>query len=75
MYSRSVKRYTEMSQASTSPNGPREVFNAYREGQISEERAKCYFGEDWEEVKQLDRVENILENQPESDVDDSELFR
>lgn len=64
-----------MSQASTFPSDPREVFDAYREGKISEERARCYFGDEWDDVQQLDRVEDILENQPEPDIDDSELFR
>lgn len=64
-----------MPQTSIPSSDPRQVFDAYREGRISEERARRYFGDEWEDVQQLDRVEDILESQPEPEIDNSELFR
>lgn len=52
-----------------------EVYEAYRSGEISVEEAREFFGSDWEDIRQLSRVEDILRSQPEPDVDDEELYR
>lgn len=52
-----------------------EVYEAYRSGEISVEEACEFFGSEWEDVRQLSRVEGILRSQPEPEVGDDELYR
>lgn len=53
-----------------------EAYEAFREGDLSEEEAIAFFGaEEWEEVRQLERVEEILADQPEPDADPDDLYR
>lgn len=52
-----------------------EAYKAYRAGELSEEQASDFFGVKWEDVKQLERIENILSSQPEMDTSAGLLFK
>lgn len=62
-----------MSNASTSSLTKREVYEAYRTGELSEEDVAEFFGDEWENVRQLSRVADVLDDQP--DVGGDELYR
>lgn len=64
-----------MPHSSTHPQTEPEVYEAFQSGELSKEEAKEFFGRDWDEVRQLARVESILASQPDPDVADSHLFR
>jgi hypothetical protein len=51
-----------------------EVYEAYCNGEITESAAKEFFGDEWEDVCQLERVESILSTQPDPDTDSDDLF-
>jgi hypothetical protein len=50
------------------------VYEAYCNGEITESAAKEFFGDEWEDVCQLERVESILSTQPDPDTDSDDLF-
>ncbi|HET7325516.1 MAG TPA: hypothetical protein VFJ06_14405 [Halococcus sp.] len=64
-----------MTQVNKIPATKPDVYEACRAGAISEEEARNFFKSDWEDVCQLYRVENILDSQPDPEVDSSDLFR
>ncbi|MDL0134579.1 hypothetical protein [Halobacterium salinarum] len=64
-----------MHEASQSPSTKPEAYRAYKNGDISEEHAREILGDDWEKSLQLGRVEGILNQQPEPDIQDEDLFR
>lgn len=64
-----------MVRATQTPTTKPEVYEALREGEITKEEAREFFGGEWEDVEQLERVEKILRTQPEPEADDSELYR
>lgn len=51
------------------------VYEAYISGDISDRAARCHFGDGWESIQQLERVEGILGDQPEPDVSEDKLYR
>ena len=63
-----------MTQMSKVRNTKPDVYDAWRNGDISDDKARAFFGLEWNEVRQLSEVENILSSQPEPEVEDSELF-
>lgn len=63
-----------MSRTTTSPTTKSEAYDAYRNGNLTEAEAREFFGDEWEDVLQLGRVENILDSQPEPDTDHDDLF-
>ncbi|WP_152420449.1 hypothetical protein [Halococcus thailandensis] len=62
------------SQLTDVPNTKSGVYDAWRNGTISDEQARRFFGPKWEDVLQLADVEDILASQPEVDADESDLF-
>lgn len=64
-----------MSQTTKSPDTLPEAYEALRTGDISRKDARQLFGDEWEDVRQLERVDDIINTQPEPDVDSSELYR
>lgn len=64
-----------MSEPSTSSMSKRQAYEAYRDGELSEEQAREFFGEEYEDVLQLSRVEDVLDRQSEPDVEPDELHR
>lgn len=56
------------------PNTKPGVYDAWRDGAISNEQAQNFFGPEWGDVLQLADVENILASQPEVETDESDLF-
>jgi len=63
-----------MSQATTPPTTKPEAYNAYRNGNLTESEAREFFGDEWEDVLQLEQVESILDSQPDPDTDSEDLF-
>lgn len=51
-----------------------EVYSAYRNGNLTEAEAREFFGDEWSEVQQFERVDTILKSQPEPYTDADELF-
>ena len=63
-----------MSQSITSPTTKPEAYNAYLNGNLTQAEAREFFGDEWSEVLQLERVDTILATQPEPDTDSANLF-
>lgn len=51
------------------------VYEAWRNGEITDQQAKNYFGYEREVVKQMKEIEEILSNQEEPDIDDGDLLK
>lgn len=64
-----------MPETTQSPNTKLEAYEALRAGDITREEARELLGNDWEDIGKLERVESILNSQPEPDVDSNELYR
>lgn len=64
-----------MPQATNPPMSKPEAYDAYRNGDLSEAEAREFFGDEWEGVRRLERVETILGDQPEPDTDAEDLLR
>lgn len=64
-----------MSKATRSPTTKPEAYTAYKNGEMPKEEALSILGDDWEEALQLIRVEDILSEQPEPEVQDDDLLR
>lgn len=71
----SVNMESQMTQATKIPNTKPEVYEAFRAGDITEEEAREFFGSEWDDVRQLAKVEGILRSQPEPEVDTNEIYR
>jgi hypothetical protein len=63
-----------MSKATNHSTSKVEAYEAYRNGEITEIDAQEFFGDEWEDVRQLERVECILSDQPEQSTDSEDLF-
>jgi hypothetical protein len=50
------------------------IYDDYRSGNLTEAEACEAFGDEWEDVLQLERVETILVSQPAPDTDPDDLF-
>lgn len=64
-----------METTTSAPATEPEVYDAWRQGEISDEEAREFFGEDWEAVKQMARAQDVLADQPEPEVAEDDLFR
>ncbi|MFC7081903.1 hypothetical protein [Halorussus caseinilyticus] len=64
-----------MTQTTELPDTKPEVYDALRAGDITEEEARRFFGSEWDDVRQLSNVEDVLRSQPEPEVESDELYR
>lgn len=64
-----------MANVTSSSKTKPEAYEALRSGDLSAVEAEQFFGEEWEDVRQLSTVEDILSAQPEPDIDTNDLYR
>lgn len=50
------------------------VYDAWKNGDISDEEARKFFGPEWDDVRTFSEAEDFVASQSEPDIDDQELF-
>lgn len=58
----------------TVQNEEANVYRRWKHGEISDEEAREFFGDDFERIKQMAQNDTIVEETPDPDADDDSLF-